>query len=217
MISPTTTSNTIENKTSPQPDDTSNVSYRSFSSSGGSSGHFSFSDADNAATKGSVDQSCLFTPETVDEQNLKPVDNYVWIPSEINIEEFLRFNNAAAAAVTTTATDAANRVMSRDLSILSNSSPGSTNTAKTTKSNRGRKRKNSSSIKKTANPRCKIDYAKITAQIQLNYDALLTERNKRIKSLEKELDTQRREVDTLKRLLLEDVGSIRSILAELRN
>lgn len=55
-----------------------------------------------------------------------------------------------------------------------------------------------------------------SSQIKLNYDAILSERNERILSLERELESQRQESKMLKKMLLEGVGSVRTTLSVLR-
>ncbi|EDO15008.1 hypothetical protein Kpol_400p2 [Vanderwaltozyma polyspora DSM 70294] len=56
----------------------------------------------------------------------------------------------------------------------------------------------------------------ITKQLKGTYDALILEKDQRIIQLERELELQRQETQWLRKMLIEDMGCIRSLLTDLR-
>lgn len=56
----------------------------------------------------------------------------------------------------------------------------------------------------------------LVRQIKNSYDSLITEKNQRINHLERELEMQRQETQWLRKMLIEDMGCIRSLLKDLR-
>lgn len=56
----------------------------------------------------------------------------------------------------------------------------------------------------------------ITKQVKGTYDALVLEKDQRIIQLERELELQRQETQWLRKMLIEDMGCIRSLLTDLR-
>ncbi|CCF56205.1 hypothetical protein KAFR_0A07710 [Kazachstania africana CBS 2517] len=56
----------------------------------------------------------------------------------------------------------------------------------------------------------------IIDQLKQSYSSLLSEKDKRINQLERELELQRREMQWLRKLLIEDMGCVRSLLQDIR-
>lgn len=56
----------------------------------------------------------------------------------------------------------------------------------------------------------------VSQQLKISYDALINEKDQRIVQLEKELELQRHETQWLRKMLIEDMGCVRSILQEIR-